>query len=376
MKFSDIPGHEDVKERLRTMVESGKLPHALLLEGPEGIGKNAMAHAFVQYLHCTNRTPLREPCGQCAACRQHASHNHIDTQYIYPVVKAEGSSTAPTALDYFDLWKKYTDGRIYFSARQWADTFGKKNSQPRTYVTQSSELIRRLNLTSANSAYKAVVWWQPEKMVPEAANKMLKLVEEPYADTIFVFVSSAPMEILPTIYSRVQRIAMRRLPDELIARELMATHSLAPEAAQATAHLADGNMLRAIEVIDQSEQRAQFLELFKQLMRLAYQRNVAALRKWAGEINDLGRERSMQFYTYVVAMLRENFMFNLHVPQITYLSTAESAFSQNFARFITVKNVEKLIAVANDAITDIAANGNGKIINFDVAIKVILLLKQ
>ncbi len=376
MKFSDIPGHEQAKERMRQMVHSGRLPHAILIEGPSGIGKMSLARAFAQYVHCENPDISGDACGKCQACHLHQSMNHIDVQYVYPVVKLEGMKTAPIADDFHQQWVEYLDGRIYMDFRFWADSFGKKNGQPQTYVTESAALIHRLAFTSHVSRYKIVVWWLPEKMNEEAANKMLKMVEEPFEDTIFIMVSDNPREILPTIYSRVQRIELKRLPDETIAQYLISNFDIQLADAMATAHIAEGNVTKALHALSQSKETKEFFDLFVRLMRLAYQRNVQALSEWADELAGIGREREMRFYEYAMRLVRENFVYNFHIPELNYMTVTEAEFSTRFAKFINEANVEKIIATFDKALIDISGNANGKIVNFDVAIKIIMLLIQ
>lgn len=376
MKFSDIPSHEQAKQLMRKMVADNRLPHALLLEGPQGIGKLALARAFAQYIHCENPDPDGDACGVCQNCRLHQAMNHIDTYHVFPVVKPEGASTPPVSDDFLDSWREFIDNRRFTDFDEWTATFDKKNAQPITYVTESNSLIHKLSFTSHVANQKIIIWWLPEKMNDEAANKLLKVLEEPLEGTIFIMVSNEPLAILPTIYSRVQRIALKRLPDSVIAEELQAAHRMSPADAVALAHLADGDMTVALRSVNSRKEHSDFLELFMTLMRQAYQRNVANLRDWANDLAAAGREREVRFYDYAIRMIRENFMLNFATPGLNYLNSAEHDFSRRFARFITERNVEKLIEVFDKARIDIAGNGNGKIINLDVAVKVILLLKQ
>lgn len=374
MKFSEIPGHETVKQRLRQMALSGKLPHAILLEGPAGVGKMALARAFAQYIHCEHPDPNGDACGRCHSCRLHEAMNHIDTQYVFPVVKTDGMNSNPISDDFRDQWVEYLKDRIYMDYQGWTALFGKKNAQLLTYVTESSALLHRLSFTSHVSRYKIVMWWLPEKMNEEAANKLLKMIEEPFDDTIFIMVSDRPRDILPTIYSRVQRIPVKRLPDETVARYLCDNYEISEADALAAAHIAEGNVVKAMEVLNQSKETALFFDMFVKLMRLAYQKNVAELRRWSDDLAALGRDCEIRFYDYAMRMVRENFVYNFNVPEISYMTSTEEQFSVRFARFITVDNVELIIRVFDRARTDIAGNANGKIVNLDVTIKIIMLL--
>lgn len=376
MKFSDIPGHDGAKQRLRQMVANNRVPHALLIEGPAGIGKLSMARAFAQYIQCENPDPDGDACGVCQNCKLHQSMNHVDTHYVYPVVKLDGMNSAPVSDDFRDQWLEYLDGRTYMDFDAWAAMFGKKNAQPITYVTESAAVTRKLSFTANVARQNIVVWWLPERLKEECANKLLKMIEEPYPDTVIIMVSDRPSEILPTIYSRVQRVQLKRLDDGIVARYLMDHKGLSQADAMAAAHIADGSMPRAFAAVNASKESTQYFDLFKQLMRLAYQRNVKELRDWADTLAGLGRERTLRFYDYAIRLIRENFVYNFHIASLNYLTTDEASFSTNFARFINEKNVEKLIEVFDSARPDIAGNGNGKIVNMDVAIKVIMLIKR
>lgn len=376
MNFSDIPYHENAKERMRRMVTSGHLPHAILIEGPQGTGKFAMARAFARYIHCSDPDPNGDACGICQSCRLHDAMNHIDLCHVFPVVKLDGMNSAPVSDDFYSEWIEFIGNHKYMDINAWAATFPKKNAQPQIYVTESASLLHKLAFTSHISRYKIVLWWLPERMNEETANKLLKIIEEPFENTIFIMVSDNPKEILPTIYSRVQRIELKRLPDDVVAAGLMESHpDLSSADAMALAHIASGSMIEAEKNVAFSGEQQKFLDLFMQLMRLAYQRKIKDLRVWANTLADMGREQQMRFYDYTMRMVRENFVLNFHVPQLSYLNTAEAGFSSKFSPYINVGNVERLMNVFNDARRDISANGNGKIVNLDVAVKVILLLK-
>lgn len=374
MKFSDIPGHESVKQQLRNLVADDNIPHALLLEGPQGIGKLMMARVFAQYVHCTNRQD-GEPCGCCPSCLQHQSFNHIDVHYVYPVVKGE-RSTPPISADYAGEWHEFLKLDPYASPDRWTTFFDKKNAQPTVYVTESNELVRILNYTTHGARFKMVIFWLPEKMEEATANKLLKILEEPFPDTIFIMTSNSPSDILPTIYSRLRRVGMRRLSDDVITDYLVGHESLDPVDAKAIAHLAGGSITAALSQIKLNDAAGEYLDLFIQLMRSAYQRKVKDLREWANKVESLGREREVRFYEYAQRLIRENFLYNFGDGTLVYMNRPETAFSTRFARFIHERNAEDLCRVMNDAMTDIAGNANGKIVNLDLAIKVIFLLKS
>lgn len=375
MKFADIPGHRRVKERLREMVLADRLPHALLLEGPEGTGKLALARAFAQFNNCTARTPDGEPCGKCPACLQSEHFNHVDTIYSFPIIKPDGV-TDPVSDDFFAEWRQFLTDDPFADYQTWTSRLGKDNAVPYIYVSEANSLIHRLNFQSRVSRYRTVILWLPERMREETANKLLKMIEEPYPDTLIIMVSNAPEDILGTIYSRLQRISVGRLSDDEVAGWLTSTQGVGEEDALAVAHIAEGNLTAARRAISVSKESARRLESFKALMRSAYQRDIAALKAWSQDIAATGRERTLQFYDYCLRLVRESFMLNFQRPELTFITTAEREFLRNFAPFINTRNVEKMVEVLEKAREDIRGNANGKIVNFDLAVKMILLIKQ
>lgn len=373
MKFSEIPFHEDAKRRLRDIVDSGHIPHALLLEGQSGSGKFSLARAYAQYVHCTNRTPDGDSCGQCPSCIQHEKFNHIDTYYIFPILKKNGKSAF--CEDYLPEFRELLSESPFMDFDLWLSKLGNVNGQPSIYADEVGALVERMNRTARQSKYKIVVMWLPERLQEAAANKLLKLLEEPHSDTLFILTSDNPSEILPTIYSRVQRIAVRRYTDREAAG-ILVSGGIDESAAMGAAALAEGDVNTAMRSLGRGDDSGAFLELFINLMRWAWQRKVAELRAWSNDIAGLGREGSARFYEYCARMIRENFIMNLGVADLNSMSKAEADFSSKFSPFINAANVLDIFQALTDARNDTLMNGNGKIISFDLAVKMILLIKR
>ena len=371
MKFADIPGHEDVKQRLRDIADSGRLPHAILLEGPAGSGKFALARAFAQYIHCTSRHD-GDSCGVCPSCMQHQTFNHIDTTFSFPVVKKSGKPAISD--DYIEQFRSFIEQYPYMDFDQWRGALDNINAQPQIYVEEGNELIRRLSYMTRRSKYKVVLLWLPERFKEETANKMLKLVEEPFADTVFVMVSNNSRAILPTIYSRTQRITVKRY-DEAELAQILEAHGIDADVAADTARIAD-NVNDALKLACVSKERLKYFDLFVSLMRKAYARKVAELRTWSKEVSDMGREPEMQFIDYCTRLIRESFLMHLSDPRLLTLNAAEHNFTIKFFPFINEKNVVDMIALFDDARRDIGGNANGRIVLFDLAVRIIMLIRR
>lgn len=374
MNFSDIPGHEDIKARLREMADKDRIPHALLLEGPAGCGKFALARAFVQYIHCTNRTADGDSCGCCEACRQQQKFNHIDTVFSFPVLKRK-SGGVTVSNDYLEEFKTFLQKSPFMDFKTWVSDLGNPNGQPQIYVDEGNELGRRLSFMTRRSKYKTALMWLPERMVEATANKLLKLVEEPFEDTLFIMVSNESRLILPTIYSRTQRITVPRYSDQEVSA-ILAGEGIEPALADDLARIAQGSVCEALRQSGENEEHLKHFELFVELMRKAYGRKVSELRKWSQDVAELGREGAIHFVEYMGRLLRESFLMHLGDQRLLTMNRAEYEFVKRFFPFINERNVEDFCTLADEAARDVAANGNSKIIFFDVAVRAIILIRR
>lgn len=373
MTFADITGMDTIKQELRVMTDSDKIPHALLLHGPQGIGKMRLARAFVQYICCTSRRD-GDSCGVCPACRQTAKFNNPDVHYVYPVVK-KSSPTRTISTDYIDQWRKMLSDYEFMEPERWLELLDAGNSQPQIYVNESAEIERTATLSTYGSRFKIFVVWLPEKLNEMAANKLLKLVEEPFPDTLFIMVSNNPAAILPTISSRLRRIAVPRPSDNDVATWLVRKGIPQPEA-ERVARVAQGNLALAVQTALAAGEEIEFLALFKDVMRQAYSRNVAALKTLSEKTAALGREKAIRLLTYFSRMIRENFICNLRIPALRSMTREEEEFASRFAPFIHSGNVECIEREINRAINDISRNANQKIVWFDFMLQLLIMLRM
>jgi len=371
MRFDEVIGQSDVKQRLMDMVAENRLPHALMLCGPQGCGKLPLALAFAAYLLGDNGGV-----GNTNAIAMLSKWAHPDLHFTYPVFKPAGTSADRKMIseDFSKEWHQILSGSMYFSVEQWLNEIGVENQQTIIYEAESDELIRKLMMKSSQGGYKVSVIWLPERMNQTCANKILKLLEEPPQKTIFIMVSEEPHKLLDTIRSRVQRIDVKRIDDESIEQALVNQRGIAPEAARRIARLANGNWLRALETLDAGNENRQFLDMFMLIMRLAYRRDAKGMKKWADTVAAFGREKQKRMLQYFSDQVRENFMYNFQRPELVYMTQEEEEFSQKFARFINEANVIEIQELFDRAIRDISQNANPKILFYDVALKMIVLI--
>lgn len=374
MRFKDIIGHEEAKARLRKMVSDNQLPHALLFSGSEGIGKLALARAFAQYLHCTNRTPDGDSCGKCPSCIQHENDNFPDLLYVFPTAGSKQGKTN-TVEDLLPQWYEFIHNYPLAPYEKWLNLMNADNAQPLIKTDEAKEIIIKMNLSNYAAEQKVMILWLPEKLQPSAANRLLKQIEEPAKGNIFLMVSNNPEDILPTIYSRLQRIELTAPSRQLIADYLTRDKGVDPQMANILAINCEGNLQKALNMLELDGEHAEFLKYFQELMRTAYRADVTGLKKWSDDVTAFKREKIRRFLTYCTRMIRENFLYNFHNGELLSLNPQEENFSRNFAPFIHEGNVAQMMNELDMANRDIAGNGNSKIVLFDFALQMIILLK-
>lgn len=374
MYFKDIIGQEEAKERLIQNVKEGKIAHAQLFCGGEGIGKLPLAIAYARYLSCQNPND-EDACGKCPNCVKFDKLAHPDLHFVFPVVKKK-SSKETVSDDYLPEWRELLKDTPYFNLPMWLQAMGTENQQALIYVKESDEIIRKLSLKSSQGGYKIMIIWMPEKMNTECSNKLLKLLEEPPAQTLFLLVSEEPDALLTTIQSRTQRFQLHGIQEEAIATELAQSYGVQQEDAAHIAHLSAGNFLKALETIHLNEDSKQFFELFVNLMRLAYQRKIREMKQWSETLAAMGREKQKNFLNYCQQMLRENFIYNFRDSSLVYMNAEERNFSSRFAPFVNEKNVIGIMNELSEAQRHIEQNVNAKMVFFDFALKMIVLLVQ
>ena len=376
MEFSEVIGQQEVKDRLMKMVEEGRVPHAIMLCGPTGTGKMALAMAFASYLLTEGSLKINSDTNVENAKAMVRVWSHPDLHFTFPVIRPPKTSSdhSMESDDFAREWREMISQGPYFTFDQWLRQMDAANQQAIIFEGESDALTRKLSLKSSQGGYKVSVIWLPEKMNAACANKLLKLIEEPPQQTVFIMVSEEPALILETIRSRTQRIDVRRIDTADIEQALIDRRGLDSDTAHRVARAAMGSWTKAIDSLTEDSEDREFFELFVTLMRLAYQRDVKGLKAWSDGIYTLGREKQKRMLDYFARMVRENFIYNFHNPDLNYMNAEEENFARKFSKFINEANVIYISEQIEKARKGIGQNANAKVLFYDFALRMIVLL--
>lgn len=365
MLFSEIIGQQAVKDRLLRSVSDGRISHAQLFLGPQGSGSLALAAAYAQYISCTNKQE-NDSCGSCSSCVKYNKLIHPDLHFVYPVALSKDIRTSSNVMPKFR--EAFLDNP-YITLFNWFELLDAENKQAVIGTDESVEILRKLSLTTYEAEYKIMIIWQAEKMNQAAANKLLKILEEPPDKTLFLLVCESEDQLLRTILSRTQLIKIPKISDADLTNALAANNGLSSDAAEKIAHLADGNYAEALLLINENENAVQNLASFQKLMRASLKFNAAAVFSWIDEMNGAGRERQKNFITYALHIIRESMMLNYGDAALVKLGADEQEFVKKFAPFIHANNIEKFSEELNKAYYHMERNANAKILFMDLAFK-------
>ena len=382
MLRKEVIGQQDIWSRLMEMVQENRVPHALMFCGPQGCGKLAMALAFACYLLGERESAPEELTEEQKRTQAMLRKwEHPDLHFTFPTIKTSdmGGDHNPVSLDFIKEWKEMLLSQgPYVLISDWMQRMGKSdadfNKQAIITVEETDNISRELSMMSSQGGYKISLIWLPERMNIQAANKILKLLEEPPRQTLFLLVSENPELLLETIRSRTQRLDFKKIDNDSLEQALIERRALAQEMAHRIARIANGNWNAALEELDSGNENRQHLDMFIMLMRLAYMRNIHDLKKWSDVVATFGREKQKRMLDYFMHMLRESFMYNFRNPELSYMTQEEENFARNFARFINEANIIDISNLFEESKRFIAQNANPKIVFFDLALKIIVLL--
>ncbi|MEG1375736.1 MAG: DNA polymerase III subunit delta' [Myroides sp.] len=381
MKFSDIVGQNHLKNHLVNSVQKGRIPHAQLFIGPEGSGTLSMALAYAQYIICNNKGSENE--GGSAACNLKFDHlQHPDLHFVYPVATTDSIKSNATSDDFMSTWIDFLKETPYGSVNDWYEAIGIQKKQGNISVHEAASILKKLILKPFEGGYKVMIIWMAEKMNTEAANKLLKLLEEPTDKTVFILIAEDEKAILQTILSRCQILHFNALNEQEIVQGLIEKENCDEVDAYSIAKQAQGNYNKALKLRYNITNEYPFDEWFVTWVRAAFRANknarvVSDLIKWSDEISAIGREKQKLFLNHCMELFRQALLLNYSTSELVYMEPKVDNFKlKNFAPFVNEHNILEIYQEIEDATYHIERNGNAKMIFTDLSIKLTRLIHK
>ena len=378
MLFRDIIGLENIKSHLTNSVDKNRIPHAQLFVGAEGSGTLPMAIAYAQYVLCKNKkgenSDVENPCN--IKCN---NLSHPDLHFAFPVATTTKIKSKPISNDFLVAWRTYIKQNPYTNLYQWMQFLDIEKKQGLIGKNEALEIAKKLSLKSFEGGYKVMIIWMADKMNIAAANKLLKLIEEPPEKTLLLLIAEDEEQIIKTILSRCQVLHFPKVSEENIVKTLIA-NGVSDNEALKIAHQANGNWNKALQLTIKNEEQPIFETWFITWIRAAFRAKgnasvVEDLIHWSADISKTGRETQKQFLQYCLHFFRQAMLMNYKAEKLVYLETKSPNFDlKKFAPFIHSGNMVAINNTLNDAIYHIERNGSAKIILLDISIKLTRLL--
>ncbi|MBY0426525.1 MAG: DNA polymerase III subunit delta [Cytophagales bacterium] len=377
MRFSEIRGLSEIKGTLIHSIQSGHVASAQLFFGREGSANLALALAYATYLNCENPGET-DACGECGSCSKALKFVHPDIHFVFPYrsLRKEGSDHIDEKMKSTALveWRLFVKENPYGTLKDWLNFAGAENKQFFISVDESRYLSKLISLKSFEGRYKIVLIWLPELMRVEAANALLKLLEEPPAKTVFLLMTNSIENILLTIQSRTQLVRVPSFSQADVIAELSEKHQLEEKKAIQIAKLVDGNMNEALRMVFEIEDDNH--KLFRDWMLNCFRRDGIGLVKTADTFATLGREAQKNFFNYGLSVLRECLAFKSGNKDVIKHGESEADFISKFSNFLTTENLPEMASILNQSGYYIERNANAKIIWMDASMKISGMLKR
>ncbi len=374
MLFKDIIGQIQLKEQLINTVNQGRISHAQLFQGQYGFGTFALALAYVQYICCSNKQS-NDSCGECVSCKKIEKLIHPDVHFSFPVnTNEKNKKSKPTSDLFLEEWRSINLNQVYFSIDDWMRYINIENKQGIINVEESQSILKKLSLKPYESEFKFLLIWGADKMNTQAANKLLKLIEEPQEKTIILLITDRPEFLLKTITSRTQIIQTPPISTDALIHAL--AHQTNSEQAISIAKQVNGNYISALNKINTQVEEADFFEWFKIWMRVCYKADIQGMHKWVEDVSSgsVGREKRKRFLQYALNLMREALMRSYTNSNLQSMFGSQDQFIERFQPFVHRKNVIQMNEILNEAHQDISRNAYAKIVFMDLSMKFANLL--
>jgi DNA polymerase III subunit delta' len=374
MLFREVIGQDEIKKRLIDNATNNRISHAQLFWGQQGSGTLALTLAYARFIQCRNRQ-ADDACGQCPSCLKFNKLEHPDIHFIFPAAPIKGTKEKEKVSSkmFITQWRNYLLKSPYFNYLEWLEALGIENKQAIINAEDCNDIIRTLGLKSYESPYKIVIIYMIEKLYYAAAPKLLKIVEEPPDNTLFLMVSENKDRIINTIVSRTQQLKVPLPPENEIRQALIERYGLDEAKAGQIAFLSDGDIARALKLIDDEEEMADF-NAFREWMRYCYLNDTAKILKWVEKTAAAGREKQKSFFQFGLKMFRLSLINNYMAADLIRLDKEQQKFLDGFSPFINHHNALKIVDSFNEAILHLERNANSRILFADLSFRLSKLM--
>lgn len=367
MQFKEIVGQEATKQRLLNTVSENRVSHAQLFLGPEGSGSLALAVAYAQYLSCEDKQP-DDSCGVCSSCRKYQKLMHPDLHFSYPFFAKHKDDTA---LTFIEQWRGALTANPYLSLDIWRGYLDAENKQANINIAECHQIIKKLSFKPFESEYKILILWLPEYLDKEG-NALLKIIEEPQPNTLFLLVAQNQDQILNTILSRTQLVKIPALEYDEIKEHLINTHHQTEEAAAEIAYLSNGNMTEALAMLQQDNKS--YHELFVQWLRYCFGNKGIEVMAFVEQFAKMGRENQKNFLRYGTSFIRECCLLIAGAGSLVHLPAKELDTAQKMSGVLNIDKSQMIIDELEKAHYHVERNANPKILFLDVSLQIIKIL--
>lgn len=374
MRFASIQGYTALKKHLLSMATSRQIPHAQLFWGPEGNAGLPLALAFITYVQCQHQSD-EDSCGQCMSCLKMQQLVLPDVKFVFPVC-ATRQIPAKEAIStrFLKTWRNFYQENPYGNASDWHCHLGSSQKPLNIFKEEVKDIIHAVSFKAFEGKYKAVLIWLPEYLHIAAANALLKIVEEPPPQTLFILVSTAPDKLLDTMRSRSQHIHVPAFTDEALGNMLLQQHNLPQAQLDQIVLLAAGNLNKALKLAAHTPQV--YFEQFKNWMRWCYDHAWKPLLDQAVSFQEMGQNEQKNFLQYTLHMLRAAVVHYFTQEAPTRSTAEEHAFLQKFRKVLTHEQLQTWITWVNQTYRGIERHGNPKMLYIDLSIKIALAFKS
>ena len=367
MQFKNIAGQEAVKQRLINTVNDNRVSHAQLFLGPEGSGSLALAIAYAQYLCCEDKQP-DDSCGVCSSCRKYQKLAHPDLHFSYPFFAKDKNDTA---LTFIEQWREALLANPYLSLDIWRSYLDAENKQANINIAECHQIIKKLSFKPFESVYKILILWLPEYLDKEG-NALLKIIEEPQPNTLFLLVAQNQDQILNTILSRTQLVKIPALTYDNVKEELMQNHHQTEFAAAEIAYLSNGNMTEALAMLQQESKS--YHTLLVQWLRLCFSNKGIEVMAFVDQAAKMGRENQKNFLRYGISFIRECCLLMAGAGSLVHLPAQELETAQKMTAVMNTAMAQAISTELEKAHYHVERNANPKILFLDVSLQIIKIL--